>query len=454
MPQRATRTSPFRPVQILVGSFVAMILIGTGLLMLPECRAEGESIRVLDALFTSTSAVCVTGLAVVDTATVWTRAGQLIILLLLQLGGIGIITFGALFALLLGQKISFRQRALLKEQYGQTTAVNIVQIIPVIAGTTLVIELLGALCLLPVFVPKFGTAEGVWHSIFQAVSAFCNCGLSTFSDSLEPYVGDWWLNLVICGLIVLGGLGFPVIAELLEHRGRRRRYSLHTRVVLWTSGILIVAGALLFFIIESWYDPSFLELPFRARVLASFFQSVTARTAGFNTVRIGAIAPASVLLLQVLMFIGGSPSGTAGGIKTTTFAASLAAVKSVFTGQADTRLLDRRLARDTVKRALVLAMLAAMVVGLGHFLMLMAADPAAGSGLTSCRFLELGFETMSAFGTVGLSTGITPELTSGQKIVIILMMLIGRLGPMTFALAFARPRREQIRFPETDLLTG
>ena len=422
-----------------------LILLGAGFLLLPECHAQGQTITFLDALFTSTSAVCVTGLIVVDTATAWSRLGQTVILILLQLGGIGIVSFGALFALLLGQRISFRQRALLKEQYGESSVVNILHIVPVVAGTTLTVEALGAICLYPSFVPKYGSSEGAYHAVFHAVSAFCNAGFSTFSNSLEQYQSNLEVNAVVAGLIVVGGLGFPVITELLEHRGRRCRLSLHTRVVLWSSGVLILLGALLFFLVENGLDAGFRELPVHTRVYASFFQSIAARTAGFNTVRTGALAPASLLILMTLMFIGGSPSGTAGGIKTTTFVASLAAVRSVLLGRQDVRLLDRRLERNNVRRALVLVCLAMATLVFAQFLLLLT-----GGG----EFLKLAFETVSAFGTVGLSTGITPELTSGQRIVIILVMLVGRLGPMAFGLALARPRVEMVKYPETDLLTG
>jgi len=441
----STKTSNLRPVQILVGSFLGMILIGFGLLMLPECHAPGHSIGPLDAMFTATSAVCVTGLVTVDTATAWTRIGQIVILILLQFGGIGIVSFGALFALLLGQKINFRQRQLLKEQYGQATVVNILNIIPVVAGTTLVIEFLGALFLVPAFVGEFGTVDGIWHAVFQAISAFCNAGFSTFTNSLEPYTGNLGVCIPICVLIILGGLGFPVLAELLDRKRNRRKLSLHTRVVLWASGILILAGAMAIFILESGYDPDFAGQSLKARIIGSFFQSITARTAGFNTLRIGAMAIPSLMVLQFLMFIGGSPSGTAGGIKTTTFVAGLAAIKTVLSGQSETNILDKRLAKGMLRRALVLLLLAALTVGTGLFLMLLT-----GGG----DFYKLSFETLSAFGTVGLSTGITPELSAGQRIVIIFMMFIGRLGPMTFALALASPKLEMIKLPETELLTG
>jgi len=445
--------SSLTPVQVLAGSFLLLIAIGTIILMLPVCHIEGHPVSFLDCLFTSTSAVCVTGLIVVDTATDWSRTGQIVILILLQLGGIGIVTFGALFFLLLGQKINFRQRQLLKEQYGEATFVNVFNIIPVVAGTTLVIELLGVLLLIPTFVPKYGPAEGTWHSIFHAISAFCNAGFSTFSDSLVQIRGDLYPNLVICGLIVLGGLGFPVIAELISKREKRRRFSLHTRVVLFSSAILIAAGAVIFYFVEAGSTESFRNMGFSERILSSLFQSVTARTAGFNTVDIGSLAPATVFVLQFLMIVGGSPSGTAGGIKTTTFVACLAGAKSVLSGLTDTKLFDRRLERNTARRALVLLVLVVLVIALALFLMLLTGNPETRSGPCG-DFLRLSFETVSAFGTVGLSTGITSSLSVGQKIVIIFVMFIGRLGPMTFALALAKPKSLEVRYPECDLLTG
>jgi trk system potassium uptake protein TrkH len=445
MAKPVKRAPNLTPVQILVGSFLALIIAGASLLMLPECQARQGGIGFLNCLFTSTSAVCVTGLIVVDTATAWTRLGQIVIVILIQLGGIGIVTFGAFFALLLGQKISFRQRALLKEQYGQSAVLNIFHIVPVVAGTTFVIEGLGAILLYPSFQGEFAPGEAAYHCVFHAISAFCNAGFSTFSDNLMHFQGSMMVNLVVMVLIVLGGLGFPVIAELLERRNVRRRMTLHSRVVLYSTSVLIVGGAIVFFLIESGFDPGFGALPLHNRIFASFFQSVTARTAGFNTLDIGSLAPANLLILTLLMFIGGSPSGTAGGIKTTTLVAGLASVRAVLLGRAEPVILDRRLSRDVTRRAMVL-----IVLSIGLLFVCLVLLTLAGEG----DLLKLVFEAVSAFGTVGLSTGITFSLTSGQRIVIILLMFIGRLGPMTFALALAKPRVEHVRFPETDLLTG
>ena len=416
--------------------------------MLPAGQAYGHNVRFLDCLFTATSAVCVTGLVVVDTATAWTRIGQTTIIILIQGGGIGIITFGALFALLLGHKFGFRQRALIQEQLGDTSVVRItslLRIVRVVAGTTFVIELLGAILLYPMFAAKAGHSAGMFHAVFHAISAFCNAGFSTFSENLRGSQGHIGVNTVICLLIILGGLGFPVHAELLESRGKRRRLSLHTRVVLMTTIALIIGGAVFIFLFETFAGSAYAGLPLKNRILASIFQSVTARTCGFDTINIGALTPATLVLLHVLMFIGGSPAGTAGGVKTTTFATAIAAVRAVIKGREDVTISDRRLERNTVRRALVLIIGAAglLTVALVGLLLSGGGSP-----------LQLSFEAVSAFGTVGLSTGITPNLTAVQKIIIILLMFIGRVGPMSFALSLARSRVEQIRFAETDLLTG
>ncbi|MFH1676770.1 MAG: potassium transporter TrkG, partial [bacterium] len=259
MNKPARKTTGFKPVQILGGSFLALILVGTAFLMLPECHTTGSNISLLDAFFTSTSAVCVTGLIVVDTSTAWTKLGQTVILILLQLGGIGIISFGALFAIFLGRKISFHERALIKEQYGDFSVVNIFQLIPVVAVSTLAIELAGAICLYPFFIRDYGAGEAAYHSIFHSISAFCNAGFSTFSNSLENFRGNTGVNFIISFLIIVGGIGFPVLTELIGRRGPRRQLSLHTRVVLRTTGLLIILGAVVIFLMETALNEGFKE---------------------------------------------------------------------------------------------------------------------------------------------------------------------------------------------------
>ena len=439
------RTTRFRPVQILGGSFLALILTGTALLMLPVCHAAGSKITFLDALFTSTSAVCVTGLIVVDTSTAWTRLGQTVILLLIQLGGIGIISFGALFAIFLGRRISFHERALIKEQFGEFSTVSIFQLIPVVASSTFAIELAGVVCLYPFFIRDFGASEAAYHSVFHSISAFCNAGFSTFSNNLENYHGHLGVNLIICALIVTGGIGFPVLTELLERRGPRRQLSLHTKVVLRTTALLIILGTVIIFILETGLNEGFKELPIASRILGSLFQSVTCRTAGFNTLPIGSMSQATLLVMILLMFIGGSPSGTAGGVKTTTFAVCIAAIGSVLRGHEDVVLFDRRVERNTVRRALVL-----MVLCSGTLFLALVLLAIAGTG----EILRLTFELFSAFGTVGLSTGITSQLSVGQRLVIIGMMYIGRLGPLSFVLALSNPKVVHIKQAQTGLLTG
>lgn len=442
---RQQKSSAHKPVHVLAASFLGLIVIGTLVLMLPECHAKGNTVSPIDCFFTSTSAVCVTGLITVDTATAWSRLGQVIILILIQIGGIGIVTFGSFFALLLGQKFSFNQRELIREQYGEWSLTNLWYIIPVVAGTTFVIELTGAILLYPSFQGKYETGEAVFHSVFHAISAFCNAGFSTFSSNLMGYQGDLWVNLIVCVLIVTGGLGFPVIAELLMVRRRRRRLSLHSKMVLTASGILIVVGALAFFFLECSLNPEYQNMPISRVILISFFQSITARTAGFNTVDFSTAAPATLVFVGILMFIGGSPSGTAGGIKTTTLMVSIAAMRSVLTGSRDVVIFGRRLQPYTVRRGLVLVILAMCSMVTGTLLLLYF-----GGG----DYLKIGFETLSALGTVGLSAGITPFLGPIQKIVIIMLMFIGRIGPMSFGLALAHTKVSNIRYAETDVLTG
>ncbi|HEX9745515.1 MAG TPA: potassium transporter TrkG, partial [bacterium] len=398
MANQRNKPASLKPVQVLAGSFLGLIILGTVVLLLPECHAPGSHITFLDSLFTATSAVCVTGLITVDTSSQWTRLGQVAIMIMFQLGGIGIITFGAFFALLLGQKINFRQRELLKEQFGEDSVANILKIIPVVAGTTIIIEMIGAAILYPFIAANHPASDALFHSVFHAVSAFCNAGFSTYSDSLMGYSSNIGLNATICILIVLGGLGFPVITELLNFRERRRRLSLHTRMVLWASGFLIVAGTALIFTFEYNGSAGFRSLPFNEMLLGSLFQSITTRTAGFNTLDIGSMAPASIILMGVLMFIGGSPSGTAGGIKTTTVLTSIASIRAVLRGEMDVIIFDRRIKWDTVRRANGLVVLSA-----GTFIGMVLLMYLTGGG----RMLDLWFETLSALGTVGLSTGIT-----------------------------------------------
>jgi trk system potassium uptake protein len=436
------------PVQSLVLGFAILIFTGSALLMLPESRTGVAPVYYIDALFTSTSAVCVTGLTSVDTATIWTRLGQVVILLLIQFGGIGIIAFGALFALVLGQKFTFRQRALLREQYGELSTVNVASFFSVVRAVVLVtvtLELVAAILLWPMFAPRVGTSEAAFFAIFHSISAFCNAGFSTFTENLEGYQGHWGVNIIICALIVLGGLGFPVHAELLDRMRTRKKISLHTKTVLWMTSILIVGGMLFLFIFENLTHGEFQSLPVQNKFLVCLFQSVTARTAGFDTIPMSYLGPASLVLINVLMFIGGSPAGTAGGVKTTTFATAIVACRSILIGKSDITLFDRRLSVNTVRRAVVLILLALLLLTVALMILLLS-----GPGET----LQLTFEAVSAFGTVGLSTGITSHLTTLQKIVIILLMFIGRVGPLAFVLSFARTRAGKIKFAETDLLTG
>ncbi len=437
-----------RPAQWVAGSFLAAILVGAALLALPASHAPGAEIGLLDALFTATSAVCVTGLIVVDTGTAFSRFGQLVILALIQVGGLGILTLGALAALLVGSRVGYRQRMQLQAQVHALHVGGVVRLVRGILVLVVTAEAAITLALWSRLAPLHGTWEGLYQAAFHAISAFNNSGFSTYADSLVGFTGDAVTVLVIGTSLVAGGLGHQVLIELgLRLRRARRRLSLHARLALGVSVGLLAFGWLAVAVLE-WTNPATLgALPTGERLLAAAFQSATPRTAGFNVVDVGAMRPATLAVTMLLMFIGGSPGSTAGGIKTVTFFVLAGSAWSWARGHGELELAGRRLAAELVVRASVIAFLGAMVVGAGATALLVF-DAQLG-------FLPLLFETVSAFGTVGLSMGVTPELGSGSRWVVIALMLIGRLGPLTAALALVEaPRAKLVRRPSEDVMIG
>ena len=424
-----------QPARLFIASFVLVILAGTAGLLLP--RATTGGIGLLDALFTSTSAVCVTGLIVVDTGSAFTPFGQLIILFLIQIGGLGLMTFTTFFTLFSG-RLSIKERVLMQDFLSRENLGEIRRTLFQIVGVTLLIEAAGAVLIYfswgeTVFASQ---QEKVFQSVFHAISAFCNAGFSLFRDNLAaPGVAmNAWMNVTVAGLIVLGGLGFITIVNLVSVRpwGRaqsrlRHRLTAHTRVVLASTGILLAAGAVLFYVIE--YHNTLAGLSWSEKILASFFQSVTTRTAGFNTIDIGAMAVPSTLIFVLLMFIGASPGSTGGGIKTTTaslvFLSALHYVRSKNTIE----IGNRRIPATIIERAFAALLFGLLLVGLS-LLLLTLFEP--------FPLLDLLFETVSAMGTVGLSRGITSALSDPSKIVLIFTMLIGRVGALTLMMALTR----------------
>jgi trk system potassium uptake protein TrkH len=460
------------PTLTLFASFVVLIVTGAGLLMLPRASTT-EPLSFVDALFTSTSATCVTGLIVKDTGSDFTLMGQIIILVLIQLGGLGIVVSGAVFALLLGQALSLRESVAMQDLLSARTLNRIGHMIVFIFVATLVFESIGALSMFHMWDDAPGwEAQGhsQWFcSIFHSISAFCNAGFSLFADSFISYNRKWQIYAVVCPLIVLGGLGFGVLYNLTNtlvdtvRRALKKRFNkqyrlsmdtpkrlrLQAKIVLWVSGVLVVFGALLIFLLECCAGPSD---PGRGPdVLAALFQSVTARTAGFNTVDIAELTASSKLVLIVLMFIGGSPGSTAGGIKTVTLAVILMMVIATLRKRGEVEMFKRSIQMVIVGRAITVTLLFVVVL-LSTTLILSVTENVPREEFT---MLDILFEAASALGTVGLTTGVTPTLTTAGKFLIIAVMLVGRLGPLTLLAALTfnlKPAR--YNYPDEAIVVG
>ena len=425
--------------QLFVGSFGALVLLGSvGFKVLPGLYV-GAELSWLDALFTATSAVCVTGLIVVDTATYFTAAGQAYILLLIQLGGLGILTFTSVILLALGMRLSLRHESVTRTAADLAPHVSFQTLARDIILFTVVFEALGAAVLFVLWLPNFGVGEAAWHAVFHAVSAFCNAGFSTFSNSLMPFQRQGALLTVVMILIVAGGLGFLALEELRmkgRRRGERLRMSLHTRLVLLTTTILLAGGWMLFATFE--WHVSLEGLPVIDKLSNSLFMSVTARTAGFNTVGYSHVTDGSNFLTILLMSIGGSPGSMAGGLKTTTVAVIGLLALSRMRGYSVTSIWGRSIPKETVERATGLFVVAFGIVTGAIFAFTVSEIAWMPHARIDASFLKYMFEAVSAFNTVGLSMGTTGDLSGSGKILTIILMYLGRVGPLTFAAALAR----------------
>jgi trk system potassium uptake protein TrkH len=418
------------PPGFLIFSFLITIFAGTILLLVPGATSEGVT-SVLDALFTATSATCVTGLIVQDTGTHFTLFGQIIILMLIQIGGLGIMTISSAFAVMLGQKLTVKSEHLIQNMVGETNRLDMARLVTSVVSVTFVIELIGVIILYFAFSnPQWGVQKTLFYSVFHSISAFCNAGFSLYSDSLVSFMPDMTMNFTVTGLIILGGIGFPVMVDVqnnIRTKFRFQRLSLHTKIVLSTTLFLIVLGIIAFFTSE--YNQTMQGWSLKNRLLASYFQSVTTRTAGFNTIDTSNLSSASIFISIVLMFIGASPGSTGGGIKTTTFFVLIFSVFSLVKGNQDLNVFHRKVSEDTIKKVMAIFALSLILLSFLIFLLLM---------IEPYSHEQTIFEAVSAFGTVGLSTGITGNLTSGGKVIIILLMYIGRVGPLTMFLAFSQ----------------
>jgi trk system potassium uptake protein len=421
------------PARAVVSGFLVAVLAGTLLLLLPFA-AEGRSATPLEALFTAVSAVCVTGLTVVDTPTFWSPFGEAVILLLIQIGGLGIMLFASLIGLLLARKLTIRGRASAQSETKSLGVQDVRGLVKGIASITFIIEGAVALVLFFVFWLRYGFSvpDAAWNAIFHAVSAFNNAGFALFSDSLMGFATDPLVCLPLAVAIILGGIGFPVIMQLRRELRSPLHWSMNTNIVVWATIVLLVAGTIYICVLE-WNNPATLgSMDVGSRLLSGFFHSVQARTAGFNSVDIGQMHNETWLGLDILMFIGGGPAGTAGGIKVTTFAVLFFIIYTELRGETAVNIFGKRLSRAVHRQAITTALLAVAFVISATVLLMLITD------LSLDRVL---FEAISAFATVGLSTGITPTLPASAQIILIVLMLVGRLGPLTLGTALALKQR-------------
>jgi trk system potassium uptake protein TrkH len=443
------------PERTLILSFLIMILIGTCLLSLPHA-ARGKTTSLIDALFTATSAVCVTGLIVVDTGSFYSQFGQVVILILIQVGGLGIMTFSVFFYLLLGRSIGFRDRRIIQDTFSQFPIRNIYALLKSVFLYTMVIECIGAAFLFMGWCSQFPPITALYFSLFHAISAFCNAGFSLFSDSFVGFQDNILINLSITSLIILGGIGFIVLKEMIEGGLRRNpllRTSLHSKVVLTTTATLIVLGTLFIFFIER--NGSLLKFPLGEQILISYFQSVTSRTAGFNTIPMIGLSNATCFMLIILMFIGASPGSCGGGIKTTNLATLVSLAVNRYKGRERANLFRRTIPHETVARSISIILASILAVTIIAIFLLATQLGDLSHAESRGLFLEYLFETVSAFGTVGLSMGVTTKLDLTGKLIVIIMMLLGRLGPLTLAFAMARrTRRAEFQYAEENIIVG
>lgn len=431
--------------QIIILGFAAVILMGSLLLMLPIATQDGQGAVFTDALFTATSAVCVTGLIVQDTATYWSTFGQAVIIILIQIGGMGVITVAVAISSISGKKISLKQRSTMQEAISAPKVGGIVRLTGFIIKMTVIFELLGAVIMAPAFCKEFGILKGIWYAVFHSISAFCNAGfdlmgVKTPYSSLTYFVDCPSINFAIMALIVIGGIGFTTWDDIKTHKQHIRKYRMQSKVIFLTTGLLILIPALYFFFFE------FADTPLRERIWSSLFQSVTPRTAGFNTVDLTLISEVGLAIMIILMLVGGSPGSTAGGMKTTTLAVMLSTAAAVFRRKEHTHFFGRRIGNDTVRNAATILMMYLTLFLMGGFII----SRVEGLPLLTCLY-----ETASAVGTVGLTLGITSKLGLVSQMILILLMYIGRVGGLTLIFsALSSNQGNTARLPQEKLTVG
>lgn len=435
------------PPGLLVIGFLLIILIGSILLFLPISSKNGTFGNYLDCLFISTSSVCVTGLSTVNITEYFNSFGKFIIMILIQIGGLGFMTMATLVALILGKKITLRDRLVIQEQMGETKLSGMVKLIRYVIFSTIIIELIGAFFLSFHFISEYGL-KGIYYSIFHSVSAFCNAGFDILGDSsLAVLEHSFFPLFIISILIILGGIGFNVYMDISVNKFKIRKYSLHSKIVLSVSVFLLVLGTFVFFMLENNNVNSFKNLTFSEKIANSFFQSVTTRTAGFYTINQTKLSEGSIAFSLFLMFIGGSPASTSGGLKTVTFFLLIITTISLIKGDDEIEVFKRRLDFNYVKRAIGILVISLFLISIFTFIILLIE--------TNFRFLDILFEVVSAFATVGLSRDLTPLLHSSSKILLILLMFIGRVGSLTIIFAlFNKVNKKKFKYSNGKVIVG
>ncbi len=438
MPRRLTSS------QIIVLGFLGAILLGAFLLMLPISTADGKGATFADAVFTATSATCVTGLIVQDTATYWSYFGQAVILLLIQIGGMGVVTFAVAITVASGKKLGLMQRSTMQEAISAHQMGGIVQLTGFILKTSAIIEVTGAALLAPAFIKEFGVGKGIWYSFFHSISAFCNAGFDLMGvkekySSLTSFSDNPLVNIVIMALIIIGGIGFLVWDDIKTNKFHVRKYRMQTKIVLLTSAVLILLPAVYFFL-------EFAGMDIKSRIFNSLFQSVTTRTAGFNTYDLTKLNSGGISIMIVLMLIGGSPGSTAGGMKTTTFAVVILTAISVFRRKEHTDFAGRSIADSVLRNAIAIVTM---------YLILFLTGGVVITAVEGLPMMTCMFETASAVGTVGLTLGITPNLSIVSRIILIALMYIGRVGGLTLLFSAVTPGQSSMsRLPQEKLTVG
>lgn len=432
------------PLYLTLG-FAILIIIGGCILSLPIFTRSGKATNLVDSIFVAASASCVTGLTTVNTAEHWNTYGHILILILIQIGGLGVMTLATLFPLLLRKKIGLKSRQILKEQLNIDTLQGIMKLFRYVLVFTFLVEIFGAILLSFRFVPIFGMAKGLWYSIFHSVSAFCNAGFDLLGDSIYPYRNDNLINITLMSLVVIGGLGFMVTAEIFRKKSFEK-LSTHAKLVLIISASLIVIGTLAFYLIESQAGGVLYKEGFKNSIMQSAFQSISARTAGFYSVKLNQMHDTSVLLLIILMVIGGSPGSTAGGLKTTTFGVLLLSTISIFKQEDEVTIFNKHIEPKIIRKALAIIMVYLGLIFIVIFILSLSEN---------FKVIDISYEVSSAFATVGASRGITGDLSTLGKILITISMYLGRIGPMTMAYSIGlKSKTKYIRYPEANISIG